>query len=355
MLLALSAGSTWWLMDIGRAVVTIKSHVSYAQKDQNAMIQARQSLLSYASLYPFLYGPTGSGPGHLPCPDTDTHNQIGSGEVQPFSGDSPNPPCGSTNYIHAALPRHISLPGKRYSFHSEPFQRFLYSVYSHVVNNPVNRIVNPSFLSSNEGMHAVAATVESEMDESQNPNRRKVTARISNAALLEVVKPAVAAWVLDIVERSAFGLCKANYPEKQIHRNIGDGESVANRDLKFNSRNLFSASSQECQALIDMRHTCPNSVDGSISDASVLLLVLDQIPLGDTCADIDFQHSTIESVAISRHWFFRNLWHEWVHFEPKPECYSAVVKCSLAYSVEPSRQRREVGSNKLTFYWQPAS
>ncbi|MFK7855578.1 MAG: hypothetical protein AB8B79_15750 [Granulosicoccus sp.] len=365
MLLALAAGSTWWLIDVSRTLVTLKSHAGFTPNDQRAMIQARQSLLSYASLYPFLYGPTGSGPGHLPCPDTDTdtdtdtHSQNGSGATHPFSGDSPNPPCGSTTYIQAALPRHISLPGKRYSFHSEPFQRFLYSVYSHVVNNPVNRIVNPSFLSSNEDMHAVAATIEYQTGVSQDPDGPELTARISNAALLEVVKPAVAAWVLDIVERSALGLCRATYPENHFHRNGGGRESVALRDLKSNDPNHFSAWSQECQALIELAQTCANSVDKSIDrstiERSILLLVVDQVPLGDTCADIDLQHSTIESVAISRHWFFRNLWYEWMHVEHKPECYSGLIKCSLVYSIEPASDRREAGSNQLNFYWRLVS
>lgn len=352
-LLVMSAGSTWWLIDVGRSVTSIQSYVGHTLNDRSAMLQARQSLLSYSSLYPFLYGPTGTGPGHLPCPDTDTHDQIGSGGTHPFSGDGPNPPCGSSNYIQAALPRHVSLPGIRYSFHSEPFQRFDYAVHSHVVNNPVNRIVNLSFLSSTQGVHAVAATVEYEMGASQDPGGRKLTARISNAALLEVVKPAVAAWVIDSVERSALGLCRASYPENQILRHMG--ESVEVNRIKPDDSNRSSSVSQDCLAMSELLQSCVNTVDGSISENSILLLVVDQVPLGETCAEIDFLNSTIESVAISRHWFVRNLWHEWVHIEPKPECNSGLVKCALVYSVEPSSQRRQTGSNKLKFHWQPVS
>ena len=110
------------------------------------LLDARRALLAHSSAYPESYGPSGAGPGHLPCPDTDTPLSAStiaprpSGSY-PFRGDGPNPPCGGAAIAVGRLPRHVSLPSRRELFHREGAQRFVYAVSADAVNNPPGRIV----------------------------------------------------------------------------------------------------------------------------------------------------------------------------------------------------------------------
>lgn len=326
MLLVMVSGSAWWLSAANQGGRPTSIHSQHLQTDQHAMIQARQSLLSYASLYPFLYGPSGAGPGHLPCPDTDDLTPIATS--QPFAGDSPNPPCGSSSRANGHLPRHVSLPGYRYAFHRESYQRFDYSVYSHVVNNPVNRVVNPSLFTT---PNSVAATIELNRPTSVLESDRRAIVRITNANLLQVLRSSIAAWILAIAERTQSSACSA-VPQATL--------------------------AQRCLRLGELQARCVESVQlgNKTNPDAILLLLIDQLPQDDTCISTDPGSSTIEQIAVARHWFFRNHWHEWVQIEFSENCTASLMGCSLVYKAEHRVHRYMHGpkqqSQKLVLRWQ---
>ena len=337
------SGGAWWLSAASQVIRPTSAHARYLQADQRTMIHARQSLLSYASLYPYLYGPSGAGPGHLPCPDTDSQTPVA--QKQLFAGDSPNPPCGSSLRAIGRLPRHVTLPGHRYAFHNEPYQRFDYSVYSHVVNNPVNRVVNPSLLTTMRSMNTVAATIEFDRSTSAIDPDRRPSVRITNANLLEAVRPAIAAWILDVVERSETSACRT-LPELNLAQDVMDAPEI-------NSTLI-----EKCRRLHELQTNCVKNVEvGTKAHVdAILLLLVDQLPQGDTCISADPGSSTIEQLAITRHWFYRNQWQEWVQIEFSADCTISLFACSLVYQAEQSRQRNKLTPilhpQKIVFRWQ---
>lgn len=102
--------------------------------------RARDALIGYAVNYIDHYGVQGAGIGHLPCPDTDTPDLSHS---DPWVRDGPNPPCAKDIEL-GWLPRHVSTAGGRYHFHDRSRQRVWYAVSGKFINNPLNRVVNPS-------------------------------------------------------------------------------------------------------------------------------------------------------------------------------------------------------------------
>lgn len=351
MLLVLISGSAWWLNAATGTMLQTSSHGYNLQADQWAMINARQSLLSYASLYAYFYGPSGAGPGHLPCPDTDSRVPVAI--RRPFAGDGPNPPCGSSSNSNGHLPRHVSLPGNRYAFHSEPHQRFEYSVYADVVNNPINRIVNPSLLATVQSRNAIAATIESDVISTTVDVDRRPEVRITHAALLQAVKPAVAAWFLDVVERSQLGSCQSLGENESSRKSVRTQET---HDVSDAGQSYSSMLTQRCRRLSELRAMCHSTLDenghahGKAN--AVLLLLIDQLPEVDQCVTEHPGDSTMERVAINRHWFVRNRWHEWLQIDTSEDCLSGVIECSLVYVPENSIHATQSQPHKLVLQWQ---
>jgi len=224
-----------------------------------AMQSARQSLLVYATLYPYLYGPRGAGPGHLPCPDID-------------GSESPAPPCGNASPATGQLPRHVSLPGHRYAFVPDVSSSYRYIADSDVINNPVNRRVNDETLEGLAQRSPYLAWVESEA--SVLPQSR---VPLSASALIPGLRKLVAAWLLT-----------------RIHREFGKSCMTS-----MNAYGSLQAGELSWLVLI----TDELSDAGDASDA----------PPG--CAeqvDIDSLLSSrqIEGVPALSHWFIRNRWHE---------------------------------------------
>ena len=104
---------------------------------------ARDELLALAVSYADHYGPSGAGPGHLPCPNT----RVPDGRRE---NESPSPPCGGLPVVLGRLPRQAgSSAGSRvtvYQRGSYDHQDALwYAVSGAFVNNPMGaaQIVNP--------------------------------------------------------------------------------------------------------------------------------------------------------------------------------------------------------------------
>ncbi len=101
-----------------------------AAADAHRLARARDALLAYTASYPELYGPTGAGPGRLPCPDTDESYRLAG----------PNPPCGRGAAATGKLPEHVTVPGMRVGLDArygrEPIR---YRLDARAANNPPRR------------------------------------------------------------------------------------------------------------------------------------------------------------------------------------------------------------------------
>ena len=97
-----SVGAT---LGLQQSKLNSTSSLSQGLSRLQSLSAAKQSLLHYTSTYSDLYGASGSGPGHLPCPDTDAYlvSRNDSGRVSPFFGDSPDPPCGNGSHALGCL------------------------------------------------------------------------------------------------------------------------------------------------------------------------------------------------------------------------------------------------------------
>lgn len=320
LLLGVGAGFMNIAMDVKSANVFSKHEYN---RRWVALTNARQSLISYATVYPYLYGPASAGPGHLPCPDTDGFTQaistVASGRDQ--RRDGPNPPCGSTTRSLGHLPRHTVLPGYRYLFHSQPEQRLRYEVDAHMINNPVNRVVNLSTLLASA--HAGIASV------SLPPVRNgavSMKVAITANALIESTVASVAAWVIDRSNRLALGHCVSSETvsdQKQSDVSGCKGDYVVDPDCR----------------------------------ADALWFQLLDYPLIDNGACIvdQLKNNLIEGIPAQRHWFVRNQWSSSVMLYRPESCVQDGVQdlaCQLSYPLV-SRNAIARGADVITLRWNP--
>ena len=105
--------------------------------------RAVEALSAHATLYPDLYGPTGAGPGHLPCPD---RHQPPDGRLDPVAlpRAGPDPPCAAYPAPAGALPLHVNVVRLRAGIDPAPGGAAVlgYRVDAAVINNPLDRLVN---------------------------------------------------------------------------------------------------------------------------------------------------------------------------------------------------------------------
>lgn len=219
----------------------------------HALQSARQSLLVYTTLYPYLYGPRGAGPGHLPCPDID-------------GSESPDPPCGNASPATGQLPRHVNLAGHRYAFVADVSSTYRYIAASDLINNPVNRQVNDEILKALAQTSPYLAWVESEagvLPRSRVP--------LSGSAMIPGLRKLVAVWLLTRIHRE-FG--------KSCVTSMSAFEPLQAGELSW----LVLITDEETDA--------PSGCAGQV-DTELLL-----------------SSRQIEGVPALSHWFVRNRWHE---------------------------------------------
>lgn len=276
------------------------SHQPSAYTLQPAAIElqsARQALLSYSASYANLYGPAGAGIGHFPCPDTD--NQ--SNNLAPSSGDNdgPDPPCGQTLQSAGRLPRHINLPGQRYAFHALPDQRLDYRVSRRVINNPVNRMVNPALLEAHIDSEPYAALIVHAQKSGGSVESPDFATAVSYKALLSITGPAVVAWFA-------------------AHAKSYDGDYCS----RYKPHEL------------------------------VIALLADESLSGRLCGPLVLEQISIEKRLATRHWFVRNQWHKWLRVERSPAC--AGIKpsgCQWVFRQHSTLQRE--ASEPFVVTWAP--
>ena len=151
-----------------------------ALADLARLVAARDALLAYATIYPELYGPTGAGPGHLPCPDTD----------DAFRLAGPNPPCGRGDVATGRLPLHVTVAATRVGIDvdvgDEPVR---YRLATRAANNPARRpmVSDAGDASADRDATAVLASV--------GPDGAEVSLALRESDLRVAAERRVAAWV----------------------------------------------------------------------------------------------------------------------------------------------------------------
>lgn len=302
--LLLSIGAGWVGVASGLKQ-TEDSLTSFSRHDLGHIVNARQSLLSYAAVYPFLYGPMGAGAGHLPCPDTDGNQQdsVDSQSANSQRLDGPNPPCASLGGSDGSLPRHTVLPGQRYLFHSEPYQRYQYRVSAKVINNPVNRRINLQRLITSSSESLATIYLPSSVD-----SRVDAHVSITGGALIHATSASVAAWLL-------------------------------RRHAQIHAEQCLSQSDELITTLVvteDLsKAACPTAFIPICQGDDVMALVLDMpLVMGDGCIADSLASNTIEGVPALRHWFVRNEWYLSIALSRDEQCdqsRAAALSCVLSY------------------------
>ena len=314
---------------------------------------SRQALLSYTALYPWLYGPQGAGPGHLPCPDTD-HSTVTDTQAQ--LKDGPNPPCGRQPLSAGQLPRRVNLSGGRYAFSSLASARLGYHVHSSVINNPLNRKVNPSLLLDDNNPVSALARISIPGSESVPTDARGVLSVITPASLLLAIRPGVAAWIIERMELLGTDSCvlKADAivgshwapgtnssPGVSAESNP-DELSMAHAEQEEHKA-LDKPQSTRCQRSEALAGLCIGALEpqSRVTSTSamdektalqILLWLVDSIPELDACPDNIASLLTFDQVSLTRHWFYRNQWYAWIRVESLHGCENnESVQCKLNY------------------------
>ncbi len=228
--------------------------------------RAATALMAHTSLYPDLYGPGGAGPGHLPCPDTDTAAGQRPTRVG-LSRAGPNPPCAARPSVSGTVPAHITLTGFRAGIDSDAASEptLALRVDADVVNNPLGRVVN----SVSFGAGAVEPMAEIGIDQ-RLPDARPVA--ITRDQLMPVVERRVIIWIDEQL-----------LPE--LSRRVpADGSWSQCRDKQ------------------------PCALDAALPDTASLM----------------------EGVTRRRHWFWRNQWDRLVNVSVETSCLQAVASCVWA-------------------------
>jgi len=300
LIVLLGVGSVWF------AEITAKTPAQrVAQRaDQTlALSQARTALISYAVNYIDHYGAQGAGIGHLPCPDTDEHDNTAA---DTWHRDGPNPPCGKSDVEQGWLPRHVNVRDGRYHFHTRSQQRLRYAVSGQFVNNPVGRIVNPSTdggFSFGRYTDVIAVLATPPLDEDLASNRFWLSAELMAS------------------HGSAYSLIRIADLRKPSMQRVG-GWLVGQ---------LNNAMEQRCASADESGHCKLAEHDLSHCDSTKKIVLLHwlhtQVVPIDCESHEQYLLSTftlLEAVPIQRHWFMRNKWFEFVEISFVPDCLTNV-------------------------------
>jgi len=344
----------------GGSYIVQSGRASYPTlNDRLELMQSRQALLSYSSLYPFLYGPRGAGPGHFPCPDTDSSVHFNALDWSRRAG--PNPPCGSSIKTTGNLPSHINIGNKRYLVHSKIMSPVSYQVSTGVINNPVNRPVNPNFTFAEESPDWFPVLLRETTSYGGEGSHIVSEMPITNAALLQSLRPAVAAWFVNRVSELFGQACLASVVSSIETSQLLDSSEVDHLDRNAQGFDLevVSHNNDRCQQLSEYARTCHELeklktepvinvseelvmpaatagnqnmriiVGGELSSL-VLLMIVDEIPANLNCTASELNQATIEYSSIGRHWFTVNKWPEWFSLQFDLTCVMTVLaECSF--------------------------
>ncbi len=304
------------------------------------LTDARHQLIAYSASYLESYKPTGAGPGHLPCPDTDWSPNTYKVQAG-LRGDGPNPPCGKDTIAVGKLPRHITNGKNRYAFHLEDKHALWYAVDTRFINNPVNRVVNPDTIGRIDLVDALPA-----------------------AAMVFIPRDAASLWVQDndvVSNRLREAL--------QGGQGLDDLEDAISQYVLITPELLLKAVSQRIALWMHEQYqtstlfTCVSdracayiavSACGIPIRSKAMLILLqahNSVNCDGTPKDIDrvgriINDSKLDSVYLRRHWFFRNNWWKHVDIQVADTCAKALNDCSAMVQAATNDQR-------ITLYVKP--
>ena len=266
-----------------------------ALADLARLVAARDALLAYATIYPELYGPTGAGPGHLPCPDTD----------DAFRLAGPNPPCGRGDVATGRLPLHVTVAATRVGIDvdlgGEPVR---YRLATRAANNPARRPFasagdDASGASTGRDAMAVLASV--------GRDGAEVSLALRESALRVAAERRVAAWV---ASRAASPASNEDEPE-----DVEAGASVGSRP----------------------------STDRATGDGiDVLALVTRRVP-SSSGEDM----LLVDGVPQARHWFAADGWADVFRVTVAPACRDAARECAWRADGSARQAARLEGRGEL--------
>ena len=294
-----------------RSNITLSNAVSMNAE----LVQSRQALLSYAMLYPYLYGAKGAGVGHFPCPDTDSLNS----DVMTWSSrNGPNPPCSNSPISVGHLPSHISFPAGRYLIHAGFATRVNYSVSAHVVNNPSVHAVNPSLMSMPSAQRQQPVLLQQQASIYNSGHRYDSEAIVSKSALLLAVRVGVAAWLRERINKQKHAVCRVNENTKLENlENTYAGRCAQIMQLAFHCRaeQLSTKNRQQPESVATWQNTATE-----LQRDLVMLYLADAIPQPFLCEKSVLTQIQIEHVPATKHWFVRNNWPEWIQMDHDVHC-----------------------------------
>jgi len=290
------------------------------ERSRRPLARARLALLAHVAAYPESYGPLGAGPGHLPCPDSDglwRSQELSSAaaSMASFSGDGPDPPCGTAAVAIGHLPRHVSLPGRRELFHAEDAQLWWYVVSADWVNNPARAGIaergSAALSASAPGL--AAAIIDPSALSLQERRERMHAARTSNR-------------VEDAVARLQGGAIARVFVPHGVPAGGRVGQSIVPAivpAIGLTRQALHRAASLRVSAwLTERARMAADSLQSCQTNATAVsnlparhwILDIDPAapcrPVRDTgIAGIELDAVLIEQVPASRHWFVRGGWH----------------------------------------------
>lgn len=304
---------------------------------KRGLLRAHQNLISYTVNYPYLYGPRGAGLGHLPCPDTDTRSPLELDAWIVKSG--PNPPCGWHSDTSGFLPTHISYPRHRYLLDAAVDESILYDVADQIVNNPPNRIANPSSYISAKDSTLSLATLRQPLFRSGNNDQQGFNSIITPVSMLLATKPAVAAWLVERVVQLKSITCVL----QGIDRNLSKFEVIEAKSDLNDLDSLISADA--CHINLKLARSCEapvvlqplwndyiaipdrpfvSSQEQELLEQSMMLILADRSPGAFRCDIPIHEQLLVEGVPANIHWFFRNQWSSWVRVDVDDSCISSI-------------------------------
>ncbi len=282
---------------------------------------ARQQLIAYSSSYLESYKPTGAGPGHLPCPDTDqTTNEF---QVQVgLRGDGPNPPCGKHSIALGKLPRHISHSKSRYAFHLEDKHNLWYAVDTRFINNPVNRVVNPDSVGR---IHLI----------DELPAAAMIFIPRESALLWKQTDSAIASQLMGVLE----GRRDVKLLEESVSQYILITPAMLLQAVTLRVA-LWLQDQYQVPGLFDCAssHLCAygalRSCDFFLRDKILLLIIKNKHVIKCDGSSVDslrrnqhYNDARLDSVFLYRHWFYRNDWWRFVEIRLAKTCEEALADC----------------------------
>lgn len=276
---------------------------------------ARENLIALSVNYMDNYGPTGAGPGHLPCPNF----KIPDGSRSSFGPDTP---CSGDHFVIGRLPRLVGIKHGLRVLNYQPDQydaqnALWYIVSTSFVNSPFKKvnIESRGDLSFNGLQNVVAVVLDSGPALKTQLNMRPSS---SFSAYLELQISSVEILTSPTSNDRYLAITLDDLLPLIVAR---VGATVAQWVLGY--RDKYCSSGYTGIPCFPFASAHP---DGVCSDG-----VLEgwlSVEAGE-CAHSLFDHSDLDQAPRGMHWFIRNRWFEQVHYKIDAVCLELPESCDV--------------------------